>query len=212
MVYHLVRDEETFKIKLKDSHFLVPCADLLGRYHDKSLSFSFPLSNRLQKYFDDEDLMLVVKKKIMNELIFEILPFRIFHHLFYCNRGFYMNNKCVFRTRFHVRERLFSDFLNQKLKFSKSYFPCNFVHDVFLNQISLFIHYHGIIYANTDKDFENIYGNFGVLYYEEVGRPFLLYKFYLEILCRVIFNKFFTKVMPIMFNDFDLNVKKYLQA
>ena len=118
-----------------------------------------------------------------------------------------MYNKCVFCTRFHVRERLLSDFLNQKLTFSKSSFPSNFVHDVFLHQISLFIHYHGIIYASRDKNLENDYANFGGLYYEEVDRPFLLYKFYLEILGRVIFNNFFKKVMPIMLNDFDLNVK-----
>ena len=118
-----------------------------------------------------------------------------------------MYNKSVFCTRIHVRERLLSDFLNQKFTFSKSYFPSNFVHDVFLHQIFLFIHYHGIIYASRDKNFQNNCGNLGVLYYEEVDPPFLLYKFYLEILCCVIFNNFFKKVVPIMLNDFDLDVK-----
>lgn len=106
--------------------------------------------------------MFVVRKKIMVDLIFEILSFRIFHHLFYCNRGFYVYNKYVFGTRFHVRERNLSDFLNQKFTFLKSYFPGDFVRDIYL-----------------DKNFENNYGSFGVLYYDEVDRPFILYKFYL---------------------------------
>ena len=131
------------------------------RYSDKCLSFSSQLSHRLRKYFD-EDLMFVVRKKIMVDLIFEILSFRIFHHLFYCNRGFYVYNKYVFGTRFHVRERNLSDFLNHKFTFLKSYFPGDFVRDIYL-----------------DKNFENNYGSFGVLYYEEVDRPFILYKFYL---------------------------------
>ena len=47
------------------------------------------LSHGLQKYFG-QDLMFIARKKITNDLIFEILPFRIFHHLFYCDRGFYI--------------------------------------------------------------------------------------------------------------------------
>ena len=61
------------------------------------------LSHGLQKYFG-QDLMFVVRKKITNDLIFEILLFRIFYHLFYCDRGFYLYNKCVFCTRLQVRE------------------------------------------------------------------------------------------------------------
>ena len=142
----------------------------------------------------------------MNDLIFEILPFRIFHFYFYSIVAeVFTCMISVFCTRFHVRERHLSDFLNQKFTFSKNYFSGDFVHDIYLDKISLFLHYHGIIYARRDKNFENSYGNFGVLYFEEVDRPFLLYKFYLEILCRVIFNNFLKNVMPIMLNDFDLN-------
>ena len=129
--------------------------------------------------------------------------------MFYRCRGFYVYNNCVFCTRSHVRERHLSDFLSHKFTFSENYFPGDFVHDVYLDKISLFLHYHGIIYASGDKKFENNYGNFGVLHYEEVDLPFLLYKFYLEILFRLIFNNFLEKIMPIMLNDFDL--KDYLR-
>ena len=187
MFYRLSRDNQTLKIKLNSSYSLVSCTDFFDRYYDKCLSFSCQLSHRLQKHFDEDLISVVKKKNIMVDLIFEILSFRIFHHLFYCNRGFYMYNKYVFGTRFHVRERNLSDFLNQKFTFLKSYFSGDFVRDIYL-----------------DKNFENNYGNFGVLYYEEVDRPFILYDFYLEILCR-IFNNFLKKVMPIMLNEFDLN-------
>ena len=62
MFYHLARDNQRFKIKLKDSHSLVSFTDLFDRYYDKCLSFSCQLSHRMKKYFD-EDLMFVVRKK-----------------------------------------------------------------------------------------------------------------------------------------------------
>ena len=48
------------------------------------------------------------KKKKMSDIIFEMLPFRVYNHLFYCCRGFYFYNKCTFCTRFQVKEALSS--------------------------------------------------------------------------------------------------------
>ena len=50
--------------------------------------------------------MLIVKKKkkMLSDIIFETLPFRVYNHLFYCYRGFYIYIKCTFCTRFQVKE------------------------------------------------------------------------------------------------------------
>ena len=69
----------------------------------------------------------------------------------------------------------------------------------------MFVHYHGIIYSSRDKNFDNNYDNSGAPYYESVNSSFMLYKFYLEVLCRVIFNNVLKKVLPIVLSDFDTN-------
>ena len=70
---------------------------------------------------------------------------------------------------------------------------------------SVFVHYHGIMCSARDNNFENNYGNFEVIYYESVNSLFMLYKFYLEVLCRVSFNNVLKKVLTIILKDFDLN-------
>ena len=70
------------------------------------------------------------------------------------------------------------------------FFPKEFLSDnIFVaDDVSLFVHYHGIMYSARDNNFENNSSNFGVIYYEPVNSVFMLYKFYLEVLCHVIFN------------------------
>ena len=41
MFYRLASDDETFKIKFKDSHSLVLCAGLFDRYHGKCVIISW---------------------------------------------------------------------------------------------------------------------------------------------------------------------------
>ena len=70
-------------------------------------------------------------------------------------------------------------FKSKKL-FLPDFFPSAITEDITLeNAVPLFVHYHGTIYSCRDKNFENYYGSFGVLYYECINSPFVLYKFYL---------------------------------
>ena len=50
------------------------------------LSFVFKLSHKLKSYHneDHEDTILSVKKIIFSDIIFEILPFRVYDNLFNC--------------------------------------------------------------------------------------------------------------------------------
>ena len=60
------------------------------------------------------------------------------------------------------------------------FFPSAITEDITLeNAVPLFAHYHGIICSCRDKNFGNNCGIFGVLYYECINSPFMLYKFYL---------------------------------
>ena len=97
------------------------------------------------------------------------------------------------------------DFLNEKLMFNYGLLPSALVEnfDFLENGVQFFVHYHGIIYKGRNKNFHNNYDNFGVIYYESVNSPFMLYKIYLEILCRVIFNSLLKNVLPLILADFD---------
>ena len=45
----------------------------------------------------------------------------------------------------------------------------------------------------------------GDFYYDYINNPFMLYKFYLEIFCRIIFNNVDKKDLPKLISDFDAN-------
>ena len=75
--------------------------------------------------------------------------------------------------------------IKDKLMIETSLFPVLLRSSVlYVSEVHLFIH------TNFSKDHQKPYSknNFGVLYYEVVSSPFLLFKSYLDIIDRVIFN------------------------
>ena len=42
----------------------------------------------------------------------------------------------------------------------------------------------------------------GVFFYENVGQPFLLYQFYLEVFSRALFNNLKKKTLTLLFKDY----------
>ena len=68
-------------------------------------------------------IQCLLLKKILSDIIFEMLLFHVYNHMLNCNGGFYAYNKCTYCTRFHVRERALYDFLNQKLVLLLDFFP-----------------------------------------------------------------------------------------
>ena len=67
--------------------------------------------------------------------------------------------------------------------------------DIVLENCFLFIHYHGIIRSSWDSNFENNYGDFGVLYNECINSAFMLYKLYLDVLCLIMFDNATKKIL-----------------
>lgn len=169
--------------------------------------FGYPLSSNLKGYFDKEDTTVSVKKTIFSDTFFKILPFRVYSHLFNCSRSYYDYNKCVFCTRFYVKEKALSDFLNVTLLVHPDFFPDAITKDVLLTTVEpLFVHYHDIVHSNKHKDIlKNHNKNIRFFYCNYVSNSFMLYKFYLEILCRIIFNNIDKKVLPKLKSDFDAN-------
>ena len=82
---------------------------------------------------------------------------------------------------------------------------------------------HSILYAPDNRLFVGIRSgrdrqrpycehNFGLLFYEEISSPFLLFKFYLDILGRIIFNVCDKHLLPIMLNNQYLSARKNYSA
>lgn len=51
--------------------------------------------------------------------------------------------------------------------------------------------------------------NFSLLYYESINSPFLLWKFYLNVLSRLIFNASCRNIIPILLSDLNTDCRSY---
>ena len=122
MFYVLVDKNNRYKLRLDRSKQIVSSKNAFERFLDAWISFNYQLSSKLDL---TKDLMFVVKDKILNDIIFETLPFGVNDHLFFCNRYFYFEKYCCFCTRFHVRDKALSHFLNQKVTLPVLFFLRN---------------------------------------------------------------------------------------
>ena len=59
----MMRENETLKVKQKDSHPLIKCPDLFERYSMLGLSFNYELSQKFKHYFEENVFLLVKKNK-----------------------------------------------------------------------------------------------------------------------------------------------------
>lgn len=52
-------------------------------------------------------------------------------------------------------------------------------------------------------------GNFGTLFYEIINSPFLLWKSYLDILARIVFNFSEKYILPVLLSDCNGDCRNY---
>ena len=157
------------------------------------MSFAHQISYGLKKGFDDEDLFLQAKEVILNNLLFDILLFWVWNHLWYFSRNYYCSS--IFLSCPRVCS---TDYVNDKLYVSIALFPQLVQEDIVLmEKVYFFVHFHGAFNVKRKQ----IVNNFGVLYYESISSPFLLYKTYLEILCMIVYNFVEKKILPLFINN-----------
>ena len=127
------------------------------------------------------------KDAILNNLLFDILPF-----LVYCS------SMCLYCTRVCINYKGISDCVNNNLYVPIELFPQPVGEGIMLkDKIYFFVHFHCTI-SGKRKQIEN---NFGTLYYESMCSPFLMYKTYFEILCRIVYNFVDKKILPLFINN-----------
>ena len=86
MFYVLVHKNNRYRLRLDHSKQILSSKNVFDKYLDAWISFNYQLSSKLDL---TEDLIFAVKDKILNDIIFETLPFRVYDHLFFCDRYFY---------------------------------------------------------------------------------------------------------------------------
>ena len=124
-------------------------------YKDYCLLFAGQLLYALKNYF--EDVFFCLKKFLMTELIFSILPFHVFNQLFCCSRSYYRSDICFFCTRFNVKQKDTSDYIKKKIFSPIDFFLSSIREDILLmGKVYLSVHYHG---AFANKKIYSGYSN-----------------------------------------------------
>ena len=83
-------------------------------------------------------------------------------------------------------------------------FLCELTRIVCANKIYIFAHTNA--YSRKNDPFGR---NLGSLYYESVNSPFLLWKLYFDVLCRIIFNQTDRHILPILLPDPKIDCRKF---
>ena len=111
---HLPRKNELYIRKMEDVKKLFKdYKDLSGCYYDLLVNFSYLTCLRLKKYGVNENNLRLAKSVIMNKLFYSILPFRVWNHLFLCERCQHSSWMCNFCTIMHIKHRGISDYINK---------------------------------------------------------------------------------------------------
>ena len=118
-------------------------------------------------------------------------------------------------TKLYIKNKKISDHINNNLFIHMNEFPTQLKEGIWLTQkINLFIHSNiaakndlfGLKFDITLKNdlFEL---NFGSLYHESINSPFLLWKAYLDILCKIVFNVLYRFIFPLIVSGIGVNCR-----
>ena len=161
----------------------------LGVY--KEIVVGFPVSH-----------VHVFRKTIYSQLCYSSLPFRVWNHVFLCCRSQYESDMCLFCAKLCLKNKKVNLTITKKLKIGYfENFPVSLYCSVTSSdEINLFVH-------SSSQDRQKLYGpnNFGTLFYEVISSPFLLWKFYLDVLDRIVLNHCDKFILPALLSGFDTN-------
>ena len=137
---------------------------------------------------------------MFSRVYYSLLPFCVRNHVFFCCRSQYENNMCLFCTKLCIKNKKVNQAITKTLKISYfENFPVPLYCSVICyDEISLFVH-------SSSEDRQKLYGpnNFGTLFYEVISSPFMLWKFYLDVLVRIVLNQCDKFILPALLSGLD---------
>ena len=156
-------------------------------YGDAFLCFSYQLSV-------SEENLYRLKDVLISKLHYRVLPFRVWNHLFLCERSQFNPDMCRLCTKLNVSNKKVSDYINENSYMEIDYFPTQLAEGIVsAKKIYLFAH------TNLTPCREDPFAvNLGGLYYESISSSFLLWKFYFNLLDRIVFNICQCDILPLL--------------
>lgn len=135
----LSRKNKQFIKKFTDSKKLFSKDKFLCEYYYVALlSVWYQLFIQLKDINEDE--LHLAKSVLLDRLYHSIVPFRVWNHIFLCNRLQYESNMCKFSTKMYIEDKKISDLMNEKLFVQiGEYFPDRLQFRVMLTKIYLYI-------------------------------------------------------------------------
>ena len=171
LFYHVSRKIKLFVKKLNDSRELFKGDKLIFdcRYNDVFISFSNQLFVYLEKHVNEENLFLV-KDVLMDRLYYSVLPFRVWNHLFMCERLNSMPKICGYFTKLCIKNKKISDHINNNLFVHINEFSNQLKQGIIMTQkVPLLVDTkHANIFMSNDRL------NFGSLWCESIDSSFML--------------------------------------
>ena len=120
--YLAVRKNKLFVQKLSDSRKLFNNQRLVfDYYYDTCLSFSNDLFVYLK--YVCEDKLESVRDIMTKEIYYLFLPFRIWNHVFLCDRSQYVKDMRLDCSKLYIQNKRISYFINDELCLNISEFP-----------------------------------------------------------------------------------------
>ena len=159
--------------------------------------------NSLKDYVG-KGYLLKAKEIIMEKLYCSVLPFYIWNHLFLYKHSQYMYDRCKFCTKLFIKNKKISNHVNKKLFVAIGQFPPP-IRDGILITEKVYLFTRTNVFIKNDL----LGVNFGLLYYESISSPFLLWKFYLDILSCVVLYVYEKSVSPFLISGVNLNCREY---
>ena len=155
---------------------------------------------KINKHMNSVNLLLIdITDTIMNRLQCSILPFRVLIHMFLFVGSNYSPAISKYCTRMYINNKKISDHVNKKL----------FVQVGLGNGIAVWKKIYLFAHSNIAA-MSNVYGlNFGVLYYESTEASFMVWKLYLDVLCRVVFNVSYKHIYPLTVSGTESNCREF---
>ena len=181
------------RLLFNNSHSVFEC------YENACISFYGELCSCLEKYVKSEDHFIQAREIITSKLMLSLLPFHVWNHMFLCERSQYCIDMCNFSTKSYVSNNKISDRINKTLLMPIEEFHPSIREGIVLAE-KIYIFTHTNVFIDKNDPFGRS-ANFGSLYFKSISSPFLLWKMYLDTICRIAFSASENFLLPIFISS-----------
>lgn len=141
-----------------------------------------------------------LETEVFDRMFYSVMTFRVWSHFRFCSRSQRNINICQCCTKLQITDSKIVNYINKKLIIDVcKLFPSALRSTVvYAPQVPMFFN----VRFGLDKQRPHSQKIYGVLHYEEVSSSFVLFKTYLDIIGRIIFNYCDKYLIPNLFEKF----------